>query len=116
MQCHFLTKKIIIYINLTYFGGFIMKDFKKGDIVSRASYNNDILFFIEKIIDTNDRGKIAVLKGVTIRIVADAPISDLEIPSESRINENYNSFNKELEHRANRKEKIYGKILHLDRR
>ena len=50
-----------------------MKDFKKGDIVSRASYNNDILFFIEKIIDTNDRGKIAVLKGVTIRIVADAP-------------------------------------------
>lgn len=93
-----------------------MKDFKKGDIVSRASYNNDILFFVEKIIETNDREKIAVLKGVTIRIVADAPISDLEIPSESRINENYNIFYKELEHRANRKEKIYGKILHLDRR
>ena len=91
-----------------------MENLKKGDIVSRASYNNDILFFGEKIIETNDREKIAVLKGVTIRIVADAPISDLEIPSESRINENYNIFNKELEHRANRKEKIYGKILHLD--
>lgn len=91
-----------------------MEKLKKGDIVSRASYNNDILFFVEKIIETNDREKIAVLKGVTIRIVADAPISDLEIPSESRINENYNIFNKELEHRSNRKEKIYGKILHLD--
>ena len=65
-----------------------MKKIKKGDIVSRNSYQNDILFYVEKIVKTENRGKVAILKGVTIRIEADAPIDDLELPNESRIKEN----------------------------
>mgnify|MGYP000186574809 FL=1 len=65
-----------------------MKKIKKGDIVSRNSYQNDILFYVEKIIKTENRGKVAILKGVTIRIEADAPIDDLELPNESRIKKN----------------------------
>ncbi len=49
-----------------------MKTIKKGDIVSRNSYQNDILFYVEKVVRSDNRGKIAVLKGVTIRIEADA--------------------------------------------
>lgn len=93
-----------------------MKKIKKGDIVSRASYNNDILFYVEKIIRSENRGKVAILKGVTIRIEADAPIDDLEVPCESRIQENLDLINKKLEntYTDNRKIIRYGKILHLD--
>lgn len=45
---------------------------KKGDIVSRNSYNNDLLFFIDKIRASVNGDKIAILKGLTIRIEADA--------------------------------------------
>ena len=45
---------------------------KKGDIVGRVSYNSDILFFVHKILE-----KRAILKGINIRIEADAPIEDL---------------------------------------
>ena len=62
-----------------------MKRIKKGDIVSRNSYQNDILFYVEKIIESKKRGKIAILKGVTIRIEADAPIDDLDFPNQNRI-------------------------------
>ena len=47
---------------------------KKGDIVGRYSYNNDILFFVDKIIKVNRTEKIVILKGLNIRIEADAPI------------------------------------------
>ena len=47
---------------------------KKGDIVGRYSYSNDILFFVDKIIKLNRAEKIAILKGLNIRIEADAPI------------------------------------------
>lgn len=91
---------------------------KKGDIVSRYSYNNDILFFVDKIIKTNKIEKIAILKGLNIRIEADAPIQDLrkfdEKEAEKLIRgietKSYkqivNGYNKALEHT--------GKILHLD--
>ena len=74
-----------------------MKKIKKGDIVSRNSYQNDILFYVEKIIKTENRGKVAILKGVTIRIEADAPIDDLELPNESRIKENLKRIDKQIE-------------------
>lgn len=93
-----------------------MKKIKKGDIVSRASYNNDILFYVEKIIESDNRAEIAILKGVTIRIEADAPVDDLEVPSENRIQENLDFINRKLEsnHIDNRRITRYGKILHLD--
>ena len=97
-----------------------MKKIKKGDIVSRNSYQNDILFYVEKIVKTENRGKVAILKGVTIRIEADAPVDDLELPNESRIKENLKRIDKQIEdtnnYIDNRKVIRYGKILHLDRR
>lgn len=49
---------------------------KKGDIVGRYSYNNDILFFVDKIVKIKkDReNKIAILKGLNIRVEADAEL------------------------------------------
>ena len=95
-----------------------MKKIKKGDIVSRNSYQNDILFYVEKIIKTENRGKVAILKGVTIRIEADAPIDDLELPNESRIKENLKRIDKQIEftndYIDNRNVIRYGKTLHLD--
>lgn len=93
-----------------------MKKIKKGDIVSRASYDNDILFYVEKIVKSDNRSKIAILKGVTIRIEADAPIDDLEVPSESRIQQSLDLINRKLESNYvdNRRIARYGKILHLD--
>lgn len=95
-----------------------MKKIKKGDIVSRNSYQNDILFYVEKIVKTENRRKVAILKGVTIRIEADAPIDDLELPNESRIKENLKRIDKQIEftndYIDNRNVIRYGKILHLD--
>lgn len=95
-----------------------MKKIKKGDIVPRNSYQNDILFYVEKIVKTENRGKVAILKGVTIRIEADAPIDDLELPNESRIKENLKRIDKQIEftndYIDNRNVIRYGKILHLD--
>ena len=47
---------------------------KIGDLVTRNSYNNDILFVI-----TNIEDDICYLKGVNIRLIADADISDLKL-------------------------------------
>ncbi|MBO5348401.1 MAG: hypothetical protein J6A89_01075 [Clostridia bacterium] len=94
-----------------------MKRIKKGDIVSRNSYQNDILFYVEKIVKLENRGKIAILKGLTIRIEADAPIDDLQIPAESRIKEHLETMKQKIELPNiidNRNIIKYGKILHLD--
>lgn len=95
-----------------------MKKIKKGDIVSRNSYQNDILFYVEKIVKTENRGKVAILKGVTIRIEADTPVDDLELPNERRIKENFKRIDKQIEftndYIDNRNVIRYGKILHLD--
>ncbi|CUU45617.1 MULTISPECIES: sporulation peptidase YabG [Clostridium] len=52
-----------------------------GDIVVRKSYNKDITF---KIIDIKDSGGKynIILKGINIRIIADASLDDLEIAEE----------------------------------
>ena len=87
--------------------------FKIGDIVSRKSYNNDILFRIINI--DND---IVSLKGVDLRLYADSLISDLK--KEDKINTNKldrEIINKNLKSLdLNRDEYFYlpGKILHID--
>ena len=48
-----------------------MKCIRKGSIVSRKSYNDDILFNVEDIINIRN-GKYAILKGITLRIKASA--------------------------------------------
>ena len=52
-------------------------NFKKGDIVSRISHNNDVIFKILKI-----EGNIAYLKGTDVRLYADADVSDLVLSEE----------------------------------
>ena len=47
---------------------------KPGDIVARKSYNYDVLFKIQRI-----SGDMADLVGITVRILADAPIYDLRL-------------------------------------
>lgn len=102
-----------------------MEKIKKGDIVARKSHNLDILFSVENIIN-----KIAILKGVTIRVVADAYIEDLVVLDTKEVDDNLRSLDVKIENRINRLLKIgkekpkdnektfqninTGKILHLD--
>jgi spore coat assembly protein len=77
-----------------------------GDLVTRVSYNNDIVF---KIINIKD--DIAYLKGNDVRLVADAPLSDL-IKSEI-----LDEFNPNMEDLIKDRDEYFylpGKILHLD--
>ena len=97
---------------------------KKGDIVGRNSYGKDILFIVERIIRTNANNEICILKGLTERIKADAPIEDLEVIDkvivdkhmhclEERIAKRIKSINTQINNKRN--SRIYtGVILHLD--
>ena len=50
---------------------------KKGDLVTRKSYQNDTLFKV-----VNIKGNTCYLKGIDVRLYADSDISDLEKASE----------------------------------
>ena len=58
-----------------------MREIKKGDILSRNSYRNDIMFYVKRILKVSDGRKIAILKGIDVRVEADAPVEDLQIIS-----------------------------------
>ena len=77
-----------------------------GDYVSRKSHNNDMVF---KVVNINN--DIVNLKGVYMRLYADAKINDLTI--EENINDD---FRPDKENNENRDEYFYlpGKILHID--
>lgn len=60
---------------------------KVGDIVVRKSYNKDIIFKISGFISDKVNDQVAILKGVAFRLIADAPIDDLEIVNEENIKE-----------------------------
>ncbi len=49
-------------------------EFHEGDLVTRNSYKNDVVFKILSI-----RGEVAYLKGTQVRLYADAPLEDLAI-------------------------------------
>ncbi len=101
-----------------------MREIKKGDIVSRNSYKNDIMFEVKRILKLVNERKIAILKGIDVRVEADAPVEDLQIISK----EEQIKREKELEDRIsikaeserqeynNRRKEIVrtGRILHLD--
>lgn len=57
-------------------------DYKVSDLVTRNSYNNDVIF---KIVEINDN--IATLKGVVLRLEADSPLSDLKKYEKNDIND-----------------------------
>jgi spore coat assemly protein len=52
---------------------------KSGDIVTRMSYGNDVCFVVVEI---DEASKTAILKGIDVRLMADAPFADLTPVSE----------------------------------
>ena len=81
--------------------------FMIGDYVTRESYNNDVVFKI-----TNIQGELAFLKGVNVRLFADALLTDLNIyDKDVRVNDDEDDD--ELDVRG---DFFYlpGKILHID--
>ena len=101
-----------------------MREIKKGDIVSRDSYGNDIIFSVKKIIKLANKKEVAILKGVDVRVEADAPLEDLKTVSKEELTKRekeleeriINKIERERSFKENRrKEVIYtGRILHLD--
>lgn len=83
--------------------------FNIGDLVTRKSYDNDIVF---KIIDIKE--DIYVLKGVVVRLFADSPSDDLKIYNSNAIDD----FSPEIDgyRSLERDEYFYlpGRILHID--
>ena len=67
---------------------------KQGDIVVRKSYGEDIQFRIETI-----KGNLAVLRGLEVRLLADAPLSDL-LPAPVTEEEIYRSWDAAAEQRT----------------
>ena len=76
---------------------------KIGDLVTRKKYNHDVVF---KII--NIENNVAILKGYTIRLKADAFLSDLEVFKEEIKEE------KEVLDLIRNSKLINGCVLHLD--
>ena len=84
-----------------------------GDFVGRKSYNCDVVFVVSAIVKD-----VAVLQGYYVRLVADAPISDLLLIEKEEL-ERYESNNEEyknsiIEGYKNKISHITGKILHID--
>ncbi|WP_088188633.1 sporulation peptidase YabG [Desulfosporosinus sp. FKA] len=55
--------------------------FRVGDIVARRSHQQDIYFHIVNVIDGNPEERSAIIKGLNLRLLADAPFSDLVFKS-----------------------------------
>lgn len=76
-----------------------MGKIKKGDIVGRKSYGKDILFKVEKILKRKNEEPIAILKGLIIRIEADATLDDLVVMETKQIQTNMRSLEDRLENK-----------------
>ena len=86
-------------------------NFKIGNIVTRKSHNNDIIF---RIISIN--GNIARLVGVNVRLLADAELEDLIINDYIGVDDS-DIIRKSLEDTPKDRENYFyipGKILHID--
>lgn len=64
-----------------------------GDYVVRISYNRDILF---KVLEIKPNG-IVKLKGISYRVVADAPLSDLELAGGMRFTNKENNLMEQIQ-------------------
>ena len=89
--------------------------FNIGDLVTRTSYNNDLVFKIIEI-----KNDIAILEGVNIRLIADSPINDLNICKDcyKDLTKDDRKISDEMEKAfdLNRDSYFYlpGKVLHID--
>lgn len=99
--------KIVVAYNVMV----IFVQIKKGDLVTRNSYKNDMLFKV-----VNIKGNQCYLKGIDVRLYADSDIDDLKIATL----EEQQNLKIEIEDLAedllDRSEFFYlpGKILHID--
>lgn len=85
---------------------------KKGDMVTRKSYQNDTVFIITDIKDDT-----VYLKGVNTRLIADSPMDDLVIIYDKNELDEENEFLSRIEPEVlERNDYFYlpGKILHID--
>lgn len=84
--------------------------FKVGDIVTRNSYNNDIIFKISSI-----ESSVFILKGINVRLVADSYVEDLKHYDGEQKNSDSDLIDR-IDEKFERNEFFYlpGKILHID--
>ncbi|MEF9960787.1 MAG: sporulation peptidase YabG [Niameybacter sp.] len=95
-----------------------------GDYVVRISYNRDVLF---KVVEIKPNG-IVKLKGISYRIIADAPIQDLELAGGMRFTNKENDLMEQIQETVKNlvlEKKLMkdkhkpilqktGKVLHID--
>ncbi len=86
-------------------------DIKKGDFVTRNSYQNDTIF---KVI--NIKGNMCYLKGVDVRLYADSAIDDLILAEINDSKEEIATETKLEDENLMRSDYFYlpGKVLHID--
>ncbi len=84
---------------------------KKGDYVTRKSYQNDTLFKV-----VNIKGQICYLKGIDVRLYADSEMDDLQIVTKEEQENLRIDIPDEEESKLDRNDYFYlpGKILHID--
>lgn len=84
-----------------------------GDFVGRKSYNCDIVFVINRIVDD-----VVILQGYYVRLVADSPMKDLVLIDEEEMSRHEKNNlvvkNKIIDDYKNKMSHITGKILHID--
>lgn len=87
--------------------------FKLGDLVTRKSYNNDVIFRVDDIVDDN-----FILTGINMRLCADANEDDLQAYNSNEKVEDDDLIAEQLGEYFNldRSEYFYlpGRILHVD--
>ena len=107
-----------------------MNSIKRGTFVYRKSQSKDVIFTVEKVINTKEK-KTVLLKGVLERVLIESSIEDLVIDDRKIIKEKLNYLDTRINNRIEKsyyknyqynlsnnnriQEKIItGKILHLD--
>lgn len=100
---------------------------KVGDVVARKSHKQDLFFRIEQIMSVRGE-RVAILKGINLRLIADAPLQDLVEKNSSEVahyqREDYQDIYKKLKIVVNQRKyvpevqdefyEIPGRVLHLD--
>lgn len=70
---------------------------KPGDYVGRKSYGCDVIFKVCDIEENRGEGRIVLLKGVNVRLLADSPETDLVIMSEKEVAQDREAFARRFE-------------------
>ncbi|MDF2519506.1 MAG: yabG [Clostridia bacterium] len=81
----------IIYTIAARIKGVVFLDIKVGDLVGRKSYGCDIVFRVHDIVKKNDK-LVIILKGLNLRIIADAPEADIVKLPPSKVNEDSRNY------------------------